>query len=397
MRGPDRWSAAVVVAVLALACGSGKRSPTDQPPAPVTAPWTRAEWLTTVEGFIAHPETMPRLSDPATRAVFQRLASTPSWKTFEGAMVERDVVEFERFATVAKQVHRILAAKVAMDELVLFQLYVNEVTLASIKAGAAFLDGLPAADRPVRQRGLERMQYGAALGVCGLMYFALDASDPYRAMVITTLTQPASYAQHSREGLQLILATLDQRLLPSVRPALQQPYREVRAVVAAAYDQRAAPRSRTRTTYEGVGPPDLDLARAMTVVSITGGFSVAASPGGVAKRVEIDQADGTTLVQHWIESRDGEATFEAICMDGLPEAQIVAGFAKRGFVAQASPHPGAWLTANIDGVEARMRVVTIGDRGCAASVEGPVGQVTAARAEAYLLSLQPVSAARGGG
>ena len=125
----------MVVAVLALACGSSKRSPTDEPPAPVTAPWTRAEWLTIVEGFIAHPETMPRLSDPSTRAVFERLASTPSWKTFAGAMVERDVVEFERFTTVAKQMQRILVAKVAMDELVMFQLYVNEVTLASIKAG----------------------------------------------------------------------------------------------------------------------------------------------------------------------------------------------------------------------------------------------------------------------
>lgn len=389
MRGPDRWSAAVVVAVLALACGSGKRSPTDQPPAPVTAELTRAQWLTVAEGFVAKPETMPRLSDPASRPRFEQLVSSPAWLRAEPSIFQGDGAELERFMIATKRLQLLLASKAASDEMLMLLLYAYEAVGSISVAGDAFVAGLRPGDREARQDGVDRMRYGAAISLCGALYLLMNASDAYRATAIAKLTSAATYAPLRRELLQLVLATLDERILPSVAPALQPSYRQIRAVVAAAYEARGAEGSPTRTTYQGIGPSTLDLAPSTTLVSVTGGFSVALGPAGIAKRVERDLPDGTTRVQHEIEWREGAATFEAICLDGHAAAELVAGFESVGFAVQASPHAGTWLTLRADGLEAWLRVMTIGGRGCAASVESPAGQVSAARAEAFLLSLQP--------
>src|SRR5689334_10540958 len=56
-------------------------SPPGGPPgaAAATTPWTRAEWLAAAEGYLAHPESMPRLGDPASRPLFEELVDPTAW------------------------------------------------------------------------------------------------------------------------------------------------------------------------------------------------------------------------------------------------------------------------------------------------------------------------------
>lgn len=399
VRRRSRWRHLLAAAALSMlfACGRpgtgapGTSAPAavgKQPPAPAAAEWTREEWLQVAEAIIAAPATMPRLTDATGRARFEKLVTTKAWLKFEPTSFQHNSEEFLRFFPASKKLMMILTHQASKDELVVLALYTFDVGMAFVAAAMDFIAGLPPTDesRQARLDGLATTQRGGAITLCGLLYSAMDASESYRATTLAKLTNPARYAYLSREALQLIVATLDERLLPSIRPALLKPYQEVRAVVALEYDKRAKEPSPRRTTYQGLGPAN---SKTTTLISTTGHFSVSLGPAGLAKRVELESPDGAVRVQHWIELQDGETKFEAVCADGVPASDLVATFQSMdGAAPRTSKQPGAWLTVNNSGREAHLRILSIGGRGCMASVEGPSGQVPAARAESFLLSLQ---------
>lgn len=348
---------------------------------------TRAQWLQAVEGYAAAPATIPRAADPA----FQRLVSTTAWLTISADDFARDGAELLRFFPAVKRLYLALGARTAMDELVTLGEYTLDVYRVMLAAGAELVARLPAGDptRAVRLHGLDTMRFGAAIETCAVLYMAMDASAASRAAVLERLAEPAGYAMHGRDGLQLVLATLDERLLPAMRPELVASYRAVRAVVAAAYGARPAPATGPRTTYQGVGPPGLDLRQAATTRSTTGGFAVDLGPGAIAKRVDGNGRDGAPSAQHWIEWQDGDVEYKAVCFDREPEAALIAAFqAAPGAEVQPSPEPGTWLTVGDAGRAGWLRVVVIGGRACLASVEGPRGAVTADVAQRFLRSLR---------
>jgi len=393
-----------LAAVLAVACGGGRSAdpaaraarPADGAAdraapadgrAAADAPLTRAQWLQVVDGYAAAPATIPRVADPA----FQRLVATTAWLTIGADDFARDGVELLRFFPAVKRLHLALGARAAMDELVTLGEYTLDVYRVMVAAGAELVARLPAGDptRAARSHGLDTMRFGAAIETCAVLYLAMDASAATRAAVLDRLAEPAGYALHSRGGLQLVLATLDERLLPTMRPELVAPYRAVRAVVAAAYGARAAPATGPRTTYQGVGPLGLDPRQAATVTSTSGGFAVDVSPAAIAKRVDAVGRVGAPSAQHWIEWQDGEVEYKAVCFDREPEAALIAAFqAAPGTEVLPSPDPGTWLTMGDARRAGWLRVLSIGGRACLASVEGPRGAVTAAVAQVFLRSLR---------
>ena len=335
---------------------------TIKPPTSISAEWTRAEWLRAVDGFTADPKTMPRLDDP----LFQKLVSTNAWLKIDRTIFETNIEEVFRFFPAIKKMTLILVPKTAMDEMLVLGLYTHDVYRALIAASTDYVSHLPANDgsRPARLAGIDDMRLGAAIGICGILFVSLDASDESRSAMVATLTDPASYSFHSREGLQMIAATLDERLLPSLKPALEKPYQTIREVLAQEYDKRSEPLSPIRTTYQGLGPPTQDPTKITTIVSTTGGFSVALGPAGIAKRVEIKQPDKVTSVQHWIELQDGETKFEAICLDGKLESELVSNFqGLDGVSARESEHSGRWFTLKTKDREGGIRILTIAGKG----------------------------------
>ncbi len=397
-RSCSRYPLAAAALALAFACSGARTSgprttsaPTTvatQPPKEASAAWTRQEWLQAAEAILAAPATMPRLGDPATRAQFEKLVTTEAWLKVDWTLLQQNSEEILRFFPVSKKLMMLLMSQAAVDELIAMQLYAFDVEMAFVAAGMDFIARLPATDesRQARLGGLEISQRGGAIMICGLLYSAMGVSEAQRALVVTKLRKPSTYSSLSREALQLVLATLDEKLLPSIRPALSKSYQEIRDVVALEYGKREQQPSPRRTTYQGMGVAG---SRPTTIVSTTGHFSVSLGPAGLAKRVELDSPDGAIRVQHWIELQDGETKFEAVCADGVPASELVATFQNmEGAAVQASKQPGTWLTIDNNGREAHMRILSIGGRGCLASVEGPRGQVAAALAESFLLSLQ---------
>jgi len=376
------------------ACGRAKsRTAAQASPADSAADgWTRAEWLAAAEGFIADPTTLPRLADPATRPLFQRLVSTAAWREVDVKLFEGNGEEIMRFLPTIKRLTLLLLARGTVNEVLALGLYTHEVYPALIGSGLAFVDRLPADDssRIHRLAGLERMRLGAAIDLCGILYVSVSASEDARAAAVAKLMNAASYGHHSREGLQLIVATLDEKLLPSVSAGLRKTYQAIREIVAQEHGKRAESRqSVTRTTYQGIGSSLVDPGKSTTVVSATGGFSVAGGPAALAMRVEVPMADGSTGVQHRVELQDGETLFAVACLDGKTESELVANMQTVGnLAARTSPHPGQWFTLDAGGREARLRFTTIAGRGCMASAEGPSGQVPGDRADAFLASLR---------
>ncbi len=330
---------------------------------------------------------MPRLGDPE----FEKLVTTEAWLQFHRTdFAHAD--EMVRFFPMFKQLMMALASRGAVDELVVLGLYGLDVQRAMIAAGEDFIEHLPIADktRAARRGGLDKVRLGAAIAVCSLLYLAMSASDERRSAVIAALRSSRSYAFHSREGLQLIMATLDERLLPRIGTDLKQAYQGIREVVGRAHAQNPASTSSIRTTYQGLGPPDLLGTVTRRVVSTTGGFSVDLGPAALAKRVEIVGPDGARTVQHWIELYDGETKFEAACFDDTSESDLAARLQNTdGLSRRASSKSGTWFTVSTNGRSGRIRLATIAGRGCVASAEGPAATFPAERAEAFLASIRP--------
>ncbi len=387
----------VFLLLLVVACGSGASGvrPDDAstPVVVATSPaWTRAEWLTAAGGFAANPATMPSLADPQSRPLFEKLVSTKAWLELDRADFQRDAEELLSFFPALRKLMVVLMSKGAATDLAALVIYELDVHRAITRAALGFLDDLPADDPtlPVRRAGLDKVRLAAAIEVCGLLYLAMSADEVQRTRALAKLTMPQTYELHSAEGLQLVLATLDERLFPQLAPVLGASYRRVREVVARAHDKAQAP-SLTRTIYQGMGPPSQDQTKLASVVSTSGRFSVELSPAALAKRIETKLDDGSTVVQHWIELQDGDARFEAACLDGAAESVLAESIENMpGVTRRPSPHPGRWFTVTNDEREGWMRLLAIPNRSCIISVEAPSGLVPEARAEAFLLSFKAV-------
>ena len=379
----------LVVSVLLVGCERGaasQRGRHDVVEAPSVA--TRAAWFVEVEALAA---SSGGPSEPAWRARLARIVSTTAWKTLPADAFAKAADEIVRFFGAYKQLMVTVGTRGTADDVVDVGMLGIDAYGAILTSAGTFLDALPvdAPTRSVRAAGLEKMRLGAAVEVAGLLYVILDALPPRRDAVLARLRSPATSAMLSREGLQLVLATLDERLLPRADAAMRAGYAAVREAVASAYAQRPAAPSTTRTTYQGMGPQVATLPLSTRVVSTTGGFSVELGPAALAKRVEIGPAGGPSQVQHWIELQDGDTKLEAACLDGTTDAtlgqQLVRG---AGAVPHDMGEPGMWLAIDRDGRASRIRVLALGGRGCFASIEGPAATYSMDRADAFLRSLR---------
>jgi hypothetical protein len=398
----------LLVATLLSACTSADKRTVNEtkvrakpPPAENTENtadrgWTRAEWLRAVSGYVADPATMPRLA--TSRAAFEQIVTTRAWLELDGPTFEREGLELLGFFPAIKRLTAALLSNGGtVDEVAAVGLYALDVYGAMVRAGVDFVDGLPAADptRETRLSGLDELRLGAAIHLCGLFSVLLGASERYRTPAFDKFVQPASYAIYSREALQLILATLDEKIAPRVPAALRPTYERIRAVVASQHDAREATPSASRVTYEGLESAGLTPRPPFQpVVSTTGGFSVEIGPVALIKRVDTRRPDGRVVSQHWIEAKHGEVDFQAMCLDDRSEADLIESFARvPGSVAERPQLPGTWFRIEAPQREGRIRITTVGQRGCLASVEGPRGQVPTALVEPFLLSLRPAPSA----
>jgi hypothetical protein len=331
-------------------------------------PWTRAQWLQAADEVAAEPL--------GSRAKLDKLLATDAWRKLDRSAFapNSDVLQF---FPAFKKLTFALAATGAVDDVIALGLYSLDVYRAMFVAGADFLAQLPPADRATRAAGLDKMRFAMALEVCGLLQSGTHASKYARRELIATLSEPGRYSDHTTEGLQLILATIDEHYADA-------PYLPIRDDVAREHAQRP----RSNTTYQGLAHvTQIGMRR---LVSRTGGFSVEIGQGALAKRVEVAQADGTTKVQHWITLLEGQTTFDAACFDGKTESDLVAHMSAAPGMRAVPELPGRF-TMQANGRDARIRILTIGARGCIVSCEGPSGSFPATRADAFVQSIKPAA------
>ena len=337
----------------------------------VATPTTRAAWLVAVDAYIASP----------SRPQLMALLDSDVWRTLPRDAFAKQPDEVARFFPALKKLMA-GAALGTVDDVLRAGMFGLDAYQAILLAADDFLAKLPADDptRRVRAGGVDKMRLGAALDVAGMLYVTLDPS-PRRDEGLARLADPATYATFSRDGLQLLLATLDERVIPMSETSRRTAYVAVRDTIAAEHARRPEPSSNIRTTYQGVGAAKPGRAR---IVSTTGKFSVELNPAALVKRVEI--APG--VVQHWIELQEGDARFEAACMDGVTDVSIVSQLRGAGAIPTDMGEPGTWLALDRDGRATRIRVLPIAGRACLASLEGPAASYSFDRADAFLRSLR---------
>ncbi len=351
----------LVASVLVTACEKSVATPT-----------SRTAWFAAVDAYVASPG----------RAQLTALLDSDVWRSLPRDAFAKDPGEVVRFFPATKMLIDTVRARGTVDDVLRVALFNLDAYQAILLAADDFIAALPADDptRSVRVRGTDKMRLGAAIELAGTLYVTLDPS-LRRDEVLARLASPATYATFSREGLQLLVATLDERVLPMVEASRRAAYVAVRDTIAKEHARRPEPSSDVRTTYQGVDGTTLGPAR---IVSTTGKFSVELTPGALAKRVEL--APG--IVQHWIELQDGEARFEAACFDGVSDASVVAQLRGTGAIPTDMGEPGTWLALDRDGRASRIRVLPIAGRACFAALEGPAASFSFDRADAFLRSLR---------
>lgn len=360
----------VLAFVLLAACGkSEKAPPAEQPPAAATSGWTRKEWLAVADRMAA-PAAVP--PDPAE---LHKLVTTRAWMELDAS----SFAEFVEFASSIKKLSMVIGTRGSIDDLVALSLYTIDVNAAGVRAGVAFLATIPEADptRPVRERGLEKLHLGSAIELCALLHVAGGAKAAVRDAALARLAEPGTYANLSRAPLQLILATLDEKILPSVDAALRAKYQGIRAAVAAAHSARTEP---TTIVFQGTDGPAF-AARTVVVVSTTGGFSISLGP--VIGVVPLARRDAD---EHIISLQTLEGTlFEAKCSDDIDVTDTAAKIAALEGTTQRADKVYVLKRGDRDGL---VRIDTIGGRGCVISAEGPRETFPAALAETFVASLR---------
>ncbi|MFN0252198.1 MAG: hypothetical protein ACKV2T_35305 [Kofleriaceae bacterium] len=367
----------LLLAVLVVACGKSesRAPPADPPSTPAKngsakdgTGMSRTEW-------VALADRLAAASGPIPRAKLDELVAAQTWKNVDAKSFE----EVLSFMPTAKRLYMAIGERGSIDDLVALAVYTLDVDVATIRAGVAVVATFAADDttRPVRERGLEKLRLGTAIDMCALLHVVSRATAPVRDTAFTRLAEPAIYRELSRVPLQLILATLDEKILPTVDPAIRTRYQTIREVVAAAH---AARTEATETIYQGAEPPSFE-PRTVVIVSKTGGFTITMGPvtGGapLAKRDGDDHVIAMTTI-------DG-TLFEARCSDDLDvketAAQIAAveGTTRRAdnvYVLKRPKHAGL------------VRVESVGGKGCLISVEGPQDKFPMALAEMFVSSLR---------
>lgn len=370
----------LLVFALAVGCRQSETRPPDQKdqkdqkdPKPEQAPtattgWSRAEWLKVAQRISTTP-------GPTDAADLQKLVTTEAWKQLDADTFS----EVLTFAPAVKQLYTALGQRGAIDDVVALSLYTVDVDVASVRAGAAFVAKIPEDDatRPVRERGLAKVKLGAAIEVCGLLHLATGAKPATRDAALTRLATPEIYADLSREPLQLILATLDEKLLPTIDTTVRPKYDAIRSSVLAAYRARTEP---TTTVYQGSERPEF-TPRTVVVVSSTGGFSISLGP--VTGVVPLARRDGD---EHIISLGTMEGTqFEAKCADDIDVADTANQIAALEGTTQRADKVYVLKRGDRDGL---VRVDTIHGRGCVISAEGPRATFPATLAEVFVASLR---------
>jgi hypothetical protein len=377
----------VLASLVFVACDRGKAPPsgTDtEAPVRESAVSSRAEWLAEVDAFVARGGSR----DAEWTSRLARLVNTDVWKTLPRDAFAQHADEVSRFLASFKQLTLAVLSKGTVDDAVDVGMFGLDVYPSILRAAEDFLAGIPVDDpkRSVRTDGVEKMRHGAALEVAGLLYLVADASERRAASALSRLSSAETYAGLSREGLQLLLATLDEQLLPQIGSARRAAYAQVRDTIAAEHARRPERTPLVRTTYEGVG--SMWAAASRRIVSSTGGFSVDLGPGALVKRVEYGPVGSPAEVHHKIELQEGAMRYEATCFDGFSEPALLEQLASRGAESLERAHPGTWLSIDRDGMSARMRILEVGGRACLALAEGPAPAFPAARVDAFLESLR---------
>lgn len=361
----------VLAFVLITACGkSEKAPPAKDPPAPATSGWTRKEWLAAADRMTATPGTIPR---DATE--LHKLVTTRAWMELDAS----SFAEFVEFASSIKKLSMEIGKRGSVDDLVALSLYTVDVNAAGVRAGVAFLATIPEADptRSVRERGLEKLHLGSAIELCALLHVVGGAKAAVRDAALARLAEPGTYANLSRAPLQLILATLDEKILPSVDAALRAKYQGIRAAVAAAHSARTEP---TTIVFQGTDGPAF-APRTVVVVSTTGGFSISLGP--VIGVVPIARRDAD---EHIISLQTLEGTlFEAKCSDDIDVTDTATQISAIEGTTQRADKVYVLKRKDRDGL---VRIDTISGRGCVISAEGPREAFPAALAETFVASLR---------
>ncbi len=355
-----------VLAILSFVVGCRSTEPT------VSAePWTRAQWLAAAEEVAADPR--------ASRAKLDKLLSSDAWRKIDSSAFAPNG-DAMLFFPAFKKLTIALGSHGAVNDVIALGLYTLDVYRAMFVAGTDLIAQLPPDDkaRAARLAGLDKMRFGMAIEICGMLHMGTVASEETQRKMIAKLSESARYSDHTTEGLQLILATIDEELAHA-------PYQAIRDGIAREHAQR--PRSHTK--YQGVA----STAGAATprLVSRTGGFSVEIGQAALAKRVEVAEADGSTTVQHWVTLLDGQTTFEAACFDGATESDLAARFAAVPNVRPMPEVPGRSFAIQAKGRDARIRILTIGARGCIISGDGPSAGFPSARVDAFIRSIKPAT------
>ena len=376
--------------LLLAACGAPSARPATTKANQGAPALSRAEWLAAVAGYAADPSTLPRRSDSEGRARFDALLNLDVWASVGATDFVEAAPDIAAFQQGLRQLAMSAVSAQAHDEFMRIGLFMHESHPPLFAAMATHLATLSPEDQAKRRGGIDKMQVGAAEVVCGVLHdLAAGVGDSdTRMMIAQDLAEASSYRHMGREALQLVLATIDERILPS-NPAATPMLAPVRSVIATEFAARPPAPGPVRTIYEAFGAPTFETSPTLVAVSHTGEFSVAMGALALIARVATTQADGRVTVMHRIAYEIGGTTFSAICMNGVTAQQWLTAFGQQpGACTVMSTLPGAWLTIATAELFGAFRFLDVGSRGCLASVEGPPGAVPPGTIDAFLGSLR---------
>lgn len=361
-------------------------------PVPETSSERRLQWLRDVDALVADIQAGPAPLSAELRTRLDKLVASPEaravWDVDASAFGGEDDSVL-RFAPRIKALIAAVTARGTVDDAVHVALFEHHTQIAFVRAGESFIDGLPGDDasRAARLHGLDQTRLGDAIVVCGLLFMTTHASQDLRDQVVAELLDEDSYAHLGKQHLQLIVATLDESVPAVLPPKLAPDYARIRDFVESLRAAHPARRDGLEVTYQGIIAVTNPRAPT-TVVSRTGGFSVVTYPRALASRVA-----SATMVQHRVDATAGNTTFEAVCVDGATAEQLAARVAASGVGEEREGDgPGTWFEYTVSDRAGGMRILDIGDRGCAASVEAPPGQLDPL-APRFLSSLRAAPAA----
>jgi hypothetical protein len=355
------------MALCLVACGKGSEPKTGETgSAQHAGALSRAEW-------IAEANKLVTASD--WRAQFDRLVTADTWRTLDvAAFTSPEVLQL---FGVIKRLYFATAERGTADDLVALAMFTIEAELAFLRGGEAFIATFPTDDptRAVRVGGLEKVRLGIAIELCSVLY-ELPRAAKSRDAALARLATTEPYTLLSRDTLQLVLVTLDEKILPGVSAEMRAKVQAVRDTIAAVQKTRPEPSKRTYQPYEA---PSY-TARTVTTVSTTGGFSVALGPA-----IGVQPLAYTEGIEHWVHLTvmDGP-TFEVRCSEDIDAADTAKQIGALEGATRRADNVFVLKTARREGL---IRVETLGEKGCLISVEAEPGRMSPL-ADAFVASFR---------